>query len=114
MVRKGYVDWGQPTLQDSTGYWEGIINEVAQEHVDFLETAGPEVQNRPLGSKTISPEDQLSDYLVARNDAQLLDQQYYQPLLAQLGSEEKAALAFTKQIIRLERMLERRNGRTAT
>ena len=85
MTRRQHIDYGAPGQEDSTAALEQDVAWVVQQFTKLVQESSS-VLNRPLGSKAISSEDQLEDWLSNREDPTHWDGQWQQRASV-LGSE---------------------------
>ncbi len=67
-------DFGTPDAEDATSRGERTVQEAAQYIVDLGEQAKREVQNRPLGSVKISPQQRRQEWELMKDNPEHLSQ----------------------------------------
>ena len=61
--------FGSPDAHDATAEWDKLVEESAQDHAEMFNIARTEVMNRRVGSKKVSPKEQLQEYEVIKGMA---------------------------------------------
>ena len=68
--------YGAPKAGDTTSQYDQLVEEMAGQFNQRAQELAEELINRPVGSKMVKKEDQLSDYLLIRDDPQKLSALY--------------------------------------
>ena len=61
--------FGTPEANDATAEFDRIVDDAGRDHAEMIEIARTEVMNRRIGSKKVSPQDQMQEYGVIKSMA---------------------------------------------
>lgn len=80
-------EYGSPNLNDPTAQIEKIVNDTAEWFNRTVREIGPQLLNRPIGSVTVKPEDELADFAKVYRDPAAL-QQIHAQRRQQMGARQ--------------------------